>query len=379
MKITEIRKHTLRANWRNYIFVELLTDEDGIVGLGEATLANNQHGVLGAIDDLRKYVIGQDPFDVERIWRSMHRSPFWRGGAIFTTAISAIDQCLWDIIGKSSKLPLYRLIGGTYRESVRLYANGWFSGVGTPRQYASAAEKAVKRGGFTALKFDPFGTSDMTIDPETEENAIGIVKAVRSAVGQKVELLIEAHGRFTPKVAIRIGKKLERYDPLWYEEPVPPEDTAGLARVAREVDIQIATGERLFTRLDYWNLLKRDDIGVDVIQPDVCHVGGISELRKIAAMAEIKNILVAPHNSNGPISTAASTHLLTAMPNGMILEYWVDIPWRSKLVVGGEHISKGYIKPSSRFGLGIELNEEEMKKHPSEETHIDFFTSYKYH
>jgi galactonate dehydratase len=134
----------------------------------------------------------------------------------------------------------------------------------------------------------------------------------------------------------------------------------------------------LFTRFDYWNLLS-SDIGVDIIQPDVCHVGGISELRKIAAIAEIKNILVAPHNSNGPVSTAASTHLLTAIPNGLILEYWVDIPWRSKLIKGGERISRGFITPLDRPGLGIQLDYGEIKKHPSKETHIDFFTQYRYH
>jgi galactonate dehydratase len=377
MKIVNLKTYVMHANWRNYIFLELKTDDNGIIGYGEATLANNQYGVLGAIQDLRKYVIGRDPLDVEKVWRDMHRGPFWRGGAIFTTAISAIDQALWDIVGKVSKLPLYKIIGGKYRNSVRLYANGWFSGIGTPTQYASAAKRMVKQG-FTALKFDPFGTSDMIIEPSMEENAYNIVKEVRSQIGTKVDIIIEAHGRFTPRIAIRLGKKLERFDPLWFEEPVPPEDLAGLERVADSVNIPIATGERLFTRFDYWNLLS-SDIGVDIIQPDVCHVGGISELRKIAAIAEIKNILVAPHNSNGPVSTAASTHLLTAIPNGLILEYWVDIPWRSKLIKGGERISRGFITPLDRPGLGIQLDYGEIKKHPSKETHIDFFTQYRYH
>jgi galactonate dehydratase len=377
MKIVNLKTYVMHANWRNYIFLELVTDDNGIVGYGEGTLANNQYGVLGAIQDLRKYVIGRDPFDVEKIWRDMHRGPFWRGGAIFTTAISAIDQALWDIVGKVSKLPLYKIIGGKYRNSVRLYANGWFSGTGTPTQYASAAKRMVKQG-FTALKFDPFETSDMIIERSMEENAYNIVKEIRSEVGTKVDIIIEAHGRFTPRIAIRLGKKLERFDPLWFEEPVPPEDLAGLERVAASVNIPIATGERLFTRFDYWNLLS-SDVGVDIIQPDVCHVGGISELRKIAAMAEIKDILVAPHNSNGPISTAASTHLLTSIPNGLILEYWVDIPWRSKLVKGGERVSRGFITPPDRPGLGIQLDYGEIKKHPSKETHIDFFTKYRYH
>ncbi len=377
MKILNLKTYVMHANWRNYIFLELKTDDNGIVGYGEATLANNQYGVLGAIQDLRKYVIGRDPLDVEKIWRDMHRGPFWRGGAIFTTAISAIDQALWDIVGKVSKLPLYKIIGGKYRNSVRLYANGWFSGIGTPTQYANAAKRIVKQG-FTALKFDPFGTSDMIIEPSMEENAYNIVKEVRSQIGTKVDIIIEAHGRFTPRIAIRLGKKLERFDPLWFEEPVPPEDLAGLERVANGVNIPIATGERLFTRFDYWNLLS-SDVGVDIIQPDVCHVGGISELRKIAAIAEIKDILVAPHNSNGPISTAASTHLLTAIPNGLILEYWVDIPWRSKLIKGGEQVSRGFITPSDRPGLGVQLDYEEIEKHPSKETYIDFFKEYRYH
>ncbi|MGI0086153.1 MAG: mandelate racemase/muconate lactonizing enzyme family protein, partial [Nitrososphaerales archaeon] len=220
MKITDVRTYSAHANWRSYIFVELLTDE-GLTGIGEATLANNRHAVLGAIEDLRRYFIGQDPFDTEKIWRGMHRGPFWRGGAIFTTAISAVDQALWDIIGKSLKTPVYRLVGGRYHDSIRLYANGWFSGLGAPKQFARAALRTVRLG-FNALKFDPFGTSDMTIDQRTERNAINIVQTVREAVGSKIDLLIEAHGRFTPRVAIRIGKKLERFDPFWFEEPVPP-------------------------------------------------------------------------------------------------------------------------------------------------------------
>jgi galactonate dehydratase len=377
MKITDLKTYTMQANWRNYIFLELGTSERGIVGYGEATLANNQFGVLGAIRDLQKYVIGRDPFDIEKIWRDMHRGPFWRGGAIFTTAISAFDQALWDIVGKMSKLPLYKIIGGKYRNSVRLYANGWFSGNGTPGQFANASRRMVRQG-FTALKFDPFGTSDMTIESAVEENACNIVKEVRSEVGDKVDIIIEAHGRFTPRVATRLGKRLERFDVMWFEEPVPPEDLEGLARVADKLDIPIATGERLFTRFDYWKLLS-SNIAVDIIQPDVCHVGGISELKKIAAMAETKEILVAPHNSNGPISTAASTHLLTSIPNGLILEYWVDVPWRSKLVMGGEEVSRGFITPSDRAGLGIQLDYSEIKRHPSRETHIDFFTNYRYH
>ncbi len=377
MKIVDLKIYTMEANWRNYIFVELKTDNEGLVGNGEATLANNQYGVVGAIQDLRKYFLGQDPFNIEKIWRGMHRGPFWRGGAVFTTAISAIDQALWDIVGKASNLPLYKIIGGKYRDQVRLYANGWFSGNGTPKEYAKAASRMVQKG-FNALKFDPFGTADLTIDRVDEEKAIMIVSEVREEVGVNVDLIIEAHGRFSARTAIRLGKKLERFDPMWLEEPVPPEDMEGLARVARSVDIPIATGERLFTRSDYWNLLS-SSTGIDVIQPDVCHVGGISELRKIAALAENKNILVAPHNSNGPVSTAASAHLLTSMPNGLILEYWVDVPWRSKLVKGGEHVSNGQIRLSERPGLGVELDYSEIKRHPQRETHIDFFKKYRYH
>jgi galactonate dehydratase len=376
MKITGIRTHPVYAKWRNYVFVELITDDEEIVGIGEATMANNQNGVQGAIFDLQKYVIGQDPFDIEKIWRSMAKGPFWRGGAIFTTAISGIDQALWDIMGKSLKVPAYKLLGGRYRENIRLYANGWFSGNGTPKQYADAALKMTKRG-FDALKFDPFDMADMTLDPETEKSAVDITKAVREAVGPKVDLLIEAHGRFTPRTAIRIGKKLERYDPFWFEEPCPPEDFDGLVRVGREVDIPIASGERLFTRWDYWNLIEKR--AADIIQPDVCHVGGISELKKVATMAETKNILVAPHNSNGAVSTAAAGHLLTTMPNGLILEYWVDVPWREEVVKEKELVSKGKFRVSEKPGLGVELNFAEIKRHPAEETHIDFFTKYVYH
>src|SRR5579864_3192880 len=353
MKITEIRTHPVYAKWRNYVFVELVTDDESIVGVGEATMANNQNGVQGAIFDLQKYVIGQDPFDVEKIWRGMHKGPFWRGGAIFTTAISGIDQALWDIIGKALKTPVYKLLGGKYRDTIRLYANGWFSGDGTPKQYADAAVKMTKRG-FDALKFDPFGRADMTLDPDTEKSAVDIVKAVREAVGPKVDLLIEAHGRFAPSTAIRVGKKLERYEPFWFEEPCPPEDLDGLVRVGREVSIPIASGERLFTRWDYWNLVEKR--AADIVQPDVCHVGGISELKKVGTMVETKNIFVAPHNSNGAVSTAAAAHLLTSMPNGLILEYWVDVPWREEILKEKEPVSGGKIKVSEKPGLGVELD-----------------------
>jgi galactonate dehydratase len=375
LKVKEIKTHVVYANWRNWIFVELLTD-NGLSGLGEATLANNQMGVEGAIADLRKYVIGADPFDVEKLWRGMHRGPFWRGGAIFTTAISGVEQALWDLIGKSLKVPVYKLLGGKYRESVRAYANGWFSGTGSPEEFGAAAAKTVRKG-FGALKFDPFGTADLLLDADAEKQAVNIVKAVRGAVGEKVDLIIEAHGRFTPRTAIRIGKKLEKFNPYWFEEPVPPEDLEGLIRVGKEVDIPIATGERLFTRFDYVNIFEKR--GADIVQPDVCHVGGISELKKIAAMVETKNMFVAPHNSNGPVSTAATVHLLTSSPNGLILEYWVDVPWRDDIVKTPMPVSKGYTRAPESPGLGVELNEDEMKKHPQKETHIDFFEEYKYH
>ena len=377
MKIVGIKTRIVYANWRNWVFVETYCD-NGLVGVGEATLENFERSVASTVEDLKWLLIGEDPLNIELLYRKMFVHPFWQGGPILQTAISGIEMSLWDILGKTLGAPLYKLIGGKYREKIRLYANGWCSGLAYPEEFADAAINTVKKG-FTALKFDPFGVAEQIIEEKAFREALNRISAVREAVGDHIELMIEAHGRFNTSTAKMLAKKIEPYNVSWLEEPVFPGNIEQLLEVKRSTSIPIAAGERLYTRNDFWLLFSKQ--AVDIVQPDICHVGGIMELKKISAMAEANYIMMAPHiGGNGPIATAACMHLMTNIPNALILEYFIDVPWKERVVLPPLKIENGYAYVPESPGLGITVNEEEIEKYPYKESHIDLYSSnYKYH
>jgi galactonate dehydratase len=376
LRIKDIRVHFVHALWRNFVIVRTETD-DGVVGYGEGTMGDFEKTIEAAINDYRPHLIGRE-VDIPSIVNLLYAGFFWRGGPILMTAISAIEHSLWDIRGKAAKKPIYELLGGRAVDKVRVYANGFISGSQPPKKYADAVLKQVDAG-FTAVKFDPFGGAGLTASAKELEDGMARVRAIRDAVGSEVDLLIEAEGRFNPSTAVKAARAIERYDPFWIEEPIPEEDLAAMAYVRSRSPVPVATGERIVTKQRYSELLQRR--AADIIQPDVCHVGGIKALCTIGSMAENHYIPVAPHNPNGPIATAATLNAMLTMPNSLILEFWLDVERvRRSLLKRYFEVRDGYVYPSKLPGLGIEVNESALTKYPYKKLHVDYYSDdYKYY
>ncbi len=368
LKITAIKTVGVNARMRNWVFVKVETNQPGLYGWGEATLEWKTKGVLGALEDLAVLLIGQDPLRIEHLWQVMHRQYFWRGGIVNSTAMSGIDQALWDIKGKEAGKPVCELLGGPVRDTLRFYdhlAGGKFEGIyqtTEPEQFADLIQESLDNG-FTAVKSMPIPVFEMIESPPALKKAARCVEAMRRAVGDDVDIMIDLHARSTPAVAIQFGRLLVDYDLYWYEEPCWHEHVDGLVEVARALPFPIATGERLIGRWGFREVCEKRACAI--IQPDVGHCGGISEARRIAALAETYQISVACHNPAGPILTAASVHLGFATPNYLIQEaVRNDVPWRNDIVDHPVHIERGVAYPPTVPGLGIEVNEKEAAKHP---------------
>lgn len=354
MKIVDVKTHILESAGREYVFVKVQTDE-GIHGWGEGTLEMKQGTVVAAVRDLQGFILGEDPTRVDFLWQRMYRQGFWRGGVAILSGISAIEQALWDITGKAYGQPVYKLLGGAVRDYIPCYTH-----CGDPERAVQLMEE-----GWRGFKFGVGGgRRDAPIVERELVREVGQrAEALRRAVGPEVELMCDAHGRLRPPVAIRAGKALEPYNLLFYEEPVPPDNVLAL-RTIRDAgfSMDLATGERAFTRWGYRELI--DNQLVDVIQPDICHDGGIKETLRIAAMAETYNVMVAPHNPNGPVATAASVHAAACIPNFLILEY-AQSPTRDACQAGDVFKARnGRIELPTKPGLGIELDEDYLARHP---------------
>ncbi len=365
MKITDMQVFPMGSAWRNLIFLRLTTDE-GLTGIGEATLVNREEGVLGYLEGVkRRHVLGSDPFDIEDLWLRMWRNEFWRGGVMATTAISAVEIACWDIVGKAAGLPVYKLLGGRCHEKLKAYANGWYTVKRTPREYAKRV-KVVLDKGYQALKVDPFGPGAYELTRKEKLLSIGIIEALRDAVGPDVEIMVEGHGRFSTATAVEMARELAPFKPAWFEEPVPPDNYDELGRAADKITglIPVAAGERCYTRYGARDLLERGRI--DIAQFDVTHCGGILEMKKMAAMADARYVTVAPHNSQGPVCTTASVHADFTMTNFKIQEVFDDFaePHVRDAIIGFPRVVDGYIAPPVKPGLGVELNEAVIKANP---------------
>ena len=354
MKAVEIKTYIVESPGRDYVFVKVQTDE-GIHGWGEGTLEMKQGTVAAAVRDLQGFVLGEDPTRVDYLWQRMYRHAFWRGGEAVLSAISAIEQALWDITGKAYGQPVYKLLGGAVRDYIPCYTH-----TGEPQRALRLMEE-----GWRAFKFGPSGRRDTAVVDERQmvRDTARAYETMRKAVGTGVELMCDCHGRWRPSVAIRLGKALEPYDLLFFEEPVPPDNVMALKTVREAgLTMDLATGERAFTKWGYRELVENQL--VDVIQPDICHVGGIKEILKIAAIAETYSIVVAPHNPNGPVGTAASVHASACTPNFLILEYALS-PTRDECQAGDVlKAVNGRIELPTKPGLGIELDESYLESHP---------------
>ena len=361
MKVTDIKTFAVDCFRTNWVFVKVYTDE-GIDGVGEATLEYKEKALIGAVEHIKEYLVGKNPLDIEKHWHNIYRDAYWRGGPVLMSALSAVEMALWDILGKSLGVPVYRLLGGKVNDKVRIYVNGWFAGAKTPKEFAQKAKQAVERG-VTAMKWDPFGKSYLEISNKDLNTALECVGAVRDAVGSEVDLLIEGHGRFNVPTAIKIAKELEQFKPMFFEEPVPPDNLDALKQVKDRSSVAISAGERLYSRWDYREFFEK--CPADFIQPDISHAGGIMELKKIAAEAECRYIPFAPHNPSGPVANAATLQLAANCPNFSILEImYSDVEWRKDVTNESLEYEDGYIKIPDKPGLGIEINEEECLKHP---------------
>ena len=368
MKITSITTQVVNARLRNWVFVRVETDVPGLVGLGEATLEFQTRGVVGAVEDLALLVIGQDPRNIEHIWQVLFRHPFFKGGIVTMSALSGIDQALHDIKAKHLGIPLWQLLGGLTRQRLRMYdhlGGGNSEAVYHDAAVASFAEKAAKSraDGFSAVKILAVGRTAPLDGRAALKSAESLMRAARDGAGDDMDIMVDLHGRTTAAMAIQYAAVLEPYRPWFIEEPCQPEDWQGTARVARSTKIPIAAGERLCHRREFLPLLQAGAIAV--AQPDVCHAGGLTELRRIAALCDTFGVSMAPHNPLGPIATMVNIHLGFATPNFLIQEVMrSDVPWRDEIVSGVTPIVGGHVVPSQAPGIGVEIDFAAAARHP---------------
>jgi galactonate dehydratase len=372
MKIIAAKIYRVEIDARRPMILQLFTDE-GIVGVGEAAVAYGVGNAATAalVQELvERFVLGADPANIEPIWHTMYDHTFWAkgGGSIMFPGISAIEIALWDIKGKALGVPVYQMLGGRFRDKVRLYANGWSYSCRTIDELVREAEKVVKLG-YTALKFYPLArpipphwllkhVTLREVDRETEKWAVDSTRAVRQAIGPDIDLMVDMSAGMTTDVAIRLGRQLEEFNLYFYEEPVDPSDFGALKKVSEHVNIPIAAGERLYTRYGFRQILETH--AVDIVQPDIGSTGGILETKFIAAMAEIYSVRVQLHVCASPVSTAATQQLWACLPNLALQEiYPFRVPEHWAIVDHAPEldIKDGYIPISERPGLGIELNQ----------------------
>ncbi|MHB8360368.1 MAG: enolase C-terminal domain-like protein, partial [Thermoplasmataceae archaeon] len=343
--------------WSSTMLILKLTTDDGEVGFGQAPTTLMTMPVLESLKEVKRSFEGKDVFSLNENTMNFYKNSFYLSRSMeATSALSAFDIASWDLIGKYTGEPIYKLLGGAVRDKIRLYANGWYSGCKTPDDFVTKAREVVKSG-ITAVKFDPFGDSYDQISRENLENASAVVEALRDEFGDSLDLLIEFHGRFSVDAAIKACMELDRYYCTFFEEPLHPELEDLLPSLRRRISTPIALGERILNARDFARNIYGEK--VDIIQPDVTNCRGISELRNIYAIADSRGMPVAPHNAFGPIQTAATLNVDLSMNNFLIQEsfenFWPE--WKRKILNSGYKIENGYFELSNKPGLGIEINE----------------------
>ncbi|MFD1677105.1 galactonate dehydratase [Alicyclobacillus fodiniaquatilis] len=349
MKITKLEVLHVKPRWS---FLKVSTDEE-IVGWGEAIVEGRSRTVEMAIKELEPHLIGEDPRRIQHLWQAMYRGTFYHGGPVLTSAISGIDQALWDILGKSLNAPVSQLLGGAVRHRIRMYGH---VGGATPDEAYESAKKAVASG-FTAVKTSIGNKAHFLESPAWIHRELERFEAIREAIGPENDFAVDFHGRIQPALAIKIAKQLERLDPLFIEEPCLPENVDEMARIARSTSIPVASGERLFTKWAFRELLAKQ--AAAIVQPDLAHCGGISEARNIAAIAEAHFAAFAPHNPLGPINLAASLNVSATVANFLAQEH---VHLGEGYIKQPFVVENGYIVIPDGPGLGIEVDEEALRE-----------------
>jgi galactonate dehydratase len=368
MKITDIQTFGVNLSGGNHIFVKVLTDEH-LHGVGEAYRVGPDHAVEQVIHYFKDWLIGQDPTRIEYLWRLMYNASRFPGGSMLNAAISGIETALWDVKGKAHGVPVYQLIGGRCRDKVRVYLG---IGGNSPDDVAESARNAVRQG-FTAVKMAPQPPSSekLTWNQVLKGTALRM-QAVRKAVGDDLEIGLDPHARiFEPVRALELSEVVKPYRPMFFEEPLRPENIQAMGELHQKIGIPIATGEMLYTKYEFRDLIAAN--AADILQPDLLLCGGLMEAKKIAAMAEAHYLTVAPHSPLGPVSTAVSAQFAVSTPNFLILEYRIDSKGSNRdLVLEPFKFDDGYLKVPETPGMGIELNEKAFKGRPLTNWHRSF-------
>ena len=368
MKISDVLTYGVNMGDGNHIFVKVLTDEH-LYGIGEAYRVGPDHAVEQTVHYLKDWVIGEDPTRIEHLWRLMYNGSRFPGGSMLNAAISGIETALWDLKGKIHNTPVYQLLGGRCRDRVRAYLG---TGGGTPAACAEAALNAVRQG-FTAIKMQPMPPGRETMPwGSVLKGAAQRLEAVRRAVGDDVEIGLDPHAQiFEPVRAWELSEAVRPYRPMFFEEPLRPENMEAMAQLRAKAGIPIATGEMLYTKYEFRDLIAAGS--VDILQPDLVLCGGLMEGKKIAALAEANYLTVAPHNPLGPVSTAVAVHFAASTPNFLILEYRIDSRGPARQLIRKPlDLVDGHVQIPETPGLGIELNEEAFPDNPLANWHRAF-------
>jgi galactonate dehydratase len=367
MKVARVATYAVDSGHSGWLFVKVESDDATLHGWGEASLPFKIKSVRAEVEGLADVIIGEDAFRTEHLWQLMYRQHS-RGGLVTSSAIAGIDQALWDLKARALGVPLYELLGGRVRDRVRVYDHletplrkyDWDS----PEGFAEAAGRSLADG-FDAVKVYPVPATRALEGREALRWAESVLAAVRDAVGDDADVIVDLHGRTSPVTAIQYARAFEPYHPLFLEEPCQPEGVEALAKVARSTRTPIALGERLATRWDFARVLEARACAV--VQPDLSYCGGISEFRRIADLAQLHFATIAPHNSAGPIATLHNIQAACTLPSFLLLEQVrLDVPWRDEIVTSPPDIRGGFAHPSDRPGIGADVREDICRAHPYE-------------
>lgn len=360
MKITDFHTFVVATPWRNLTYLVLETNE-GYRGVGEARILGKTHTVVEYLRDVRRHIVGHEVYDIEDLYQRFTLLDYGSPGEVVMTGLALVEMACWDIIGKKTSQPVYRLIGGKVHNRIPAYANGWYTVERSPVEFAKAAQRVVERG-YPALKFDPFGAGNLELTRKEYYKSIELIEAVHSVTGRHVQMLIEMHGRFAPHQAVEIARDIEKFHPGWIEEPCRAEDVPALKYVMEHTDIPIATGERLYHAQQFRQVF--DGRLAHVIQPDLNQCGGLLETKKICSTAESYSIMAAPHNVGGVITTVATLHMMVGLRNAKILEHFNDFVDAEIKACGVPYpeVVDGHFQLPTGPGWGVTLNDEVIER-----------------